>query len=66
MLAAARENLYAQLIFQQPDLLADAGLGGEQALGGLGHIQVVMRDLPDVTQLLQLHAPSGTKTIIWL
>ena len=54
--AAAGENLHAQFILQQADLLADAGLRGVQALGGRRHIEIVVRHFPDVAQLLKLHA----------
>ncbi len=53
--AAAGEDLHTQLVFQQAYLLADTRLRGVQALGGRGHIQVVVRHFPDITQLLQLH-----------
>ena len=55
MLATASKYLHIQFVFEQADLLADARLGGKQALRGSGHIQVVVRDLPDIAQLLQFH-----------
>src|SRR5690606_34718575 len=61
MLAAAGEYLDAQLVFEQPNLLADARLGGEQALRRGRDVEVMMLHLPNVTQLLQLHRnPSRT------
>jgi len=57
MLAAAREDLHAEFILEQADLLADPGLGGIKALRGGRYVEVVMGNLPDVTQLLQLHRP---------
>ena len=55
MLAAAVEDLYAQLVLQSPDLLADPRLGGKKALRCGRDIKVVAGDLPDIAQLLQLH-----------
>ncbi|MOA04376.1 hypothetical protein D3C78_1239250 [compost metagenome] len=55
VLAAACEDLDAQFVFQQTDLLADARLRGVQALGGSGNVEVVVRHFPDVAQLLKLH-----------
>jgi hypothetical protein len=62
MLAATREDLYAEFILKQTNLFADARLGGEQALGGRRNIEVMVRHFPDVTQLLKLHrVPSKAK-----
>ena len=62
VLAAAGENFHAQFVFQQADLFADAGLRGVEALRGGRYVEVVMRDFPDVAQLLELHKnPSKQK-----
>ncbi len=58
VLAAAGKNLNPQLILQQTDLLTDARLRGIQHLGCCRHVEVVMRYLPDVSQLLQFHNSS--------
>ena len=52
MFTAARKDLHAQFIFQQSNLLTDAGLGREQALRGRRDIQIVVCNFPDITQLL--------------
>ena len=49
------EQLNSQLFFQQFQLFADARLGGVEAVGGGGDVQVVPRDRAQVAQLLQLH-----------
>ena len=59
VLAAAGEDLDPQLVFEQADLLADAGLRGIETLGRGGYVQVVVGDFPDISQLLQLHAGSS-------
>ena len=48
MFATASEHLDAQLIFQQANLLANTGLRGKEALSRCRHVEVVMRDFPDV------------------
>ena len=58
VLATAREDFDAKLIFQQTNLLGNARLGGIQTLRGGGHVQVVAGDFPDITQLLEFHAAS--------
>ncbi|MNJ63701.1 hypothetical protein D3C77_596190 [compost metagenome] len=55
VLAAAGEHFDAEFVFQQPDLLADARLGRIEALGRRRDVQIVVRHLPDVAQLLKLH-----------
>ena len=55
MLAAALENLHAEFVLEQADLLADARLRGKQALGRGRYIQIVVRDFPDIAELLKLH-----------
>ncbi len=55
MLATAGEHLDAEFILQQANLLADAGLRGEQTLGSCRNVEVMVRHFPDVTQLLKLH-----------
>ncbi len=52
VLTAARKNFHAQLVFQQANLLADTRLRCEETLCSRGHIEIVMRDLPDVPKLL--------------
>jgi len=58
VLSAAGKNLDTEFIFEQSDLLADAGLGGKEALGSRGNVQIVVRDFPDVPELLQFHTVS--------
>ncbi|EGH15183.1 hypothetical protein Pgy4_19319 [Pseudomonas savastanoi pv. glycinea str. race 4] len=55
VLAATGENLDAQLVFKQTNLLADAWLGGVKALGRRRNVEVVVRHFPNVAQLLELH-----------
>src|SRR5699024_7927010 len=55
VLAVALEDLHAQLVLEQPDLLADSGLRGAQGLGGGGDVQVAPDHFVDVNQLAQLH-----------
>jgi hypothetical protein len=55
MLSPARKDFDPELVFEQPDLLADTRLRGEEDLRSGRHIQIVMGDFPDVAQLLQLH-----------
>jgi hypothetical protein len=55
VLAAAGEDLHAELVLEQADLLADARLRGEQALSGGRYVEVVVGDFPDVAELLELH-----------
>jgi hypothetical protein len=50
VLATAGEDLHAEFILEEADLLADAGLRGIQGLRRGGHVEVVVRDLPDVAQ----------------
>ena len=52
VLAAAGKYFQPQLVFQQADLLGNPRLRGKQALGGGGHIQIVVRNFPDIPQLL--------------
>ncbi|MNM96397.1 hypothetical protein D3C81_1088730 [compost metagenome] len=59
VLAAAREDFDAQLILEQADLLADAWLRGIEALCSGRNVQIVVRDFPDVAQLLKLHGDSS-------
>ncbi len=54
-LAVAHEDLNTQFLFQQFDLLADAGLRGVQRAGGIRDIQSLAHDLVEETQLLQVH-----------
>ena len=56
LLAAALEQIDAELLFEQANLLADAGLGREQARGGGRDVEVPARYLYQVTQLLKLHS----------
>ena len=51
----ALENNDAQIVFQLFDLLRHAGLRGKQRLSGFGHIESTLRDLDQVTELLQRH-----------
>jgi hypothetical protein len=53
--AGTLEYLHAQLVFQLADLLADPRLGGEERVGGRGHVQIVPGDLGDVAKLAQVH-----------
>jgi hypothetical protein len=55
MLAAAGKDLDPQFVFEQTDLLADAGLRGVKALSRRGDVEVMVRHFPDVAQLLKLH-----------
>ena len=61
--AAAGEDLDAQLVLQQANLLADARLGGIEALSRRRDVQIVMRHFPDVAQLLKLHVRSSFDSV---
>jgi hypothetical protein len=50
----AHEKSQTQLLFEEPDLLADARLRGVQRLGGSGDIEAVLDDGREITELLQL------------
>ena len=52
MLAAAGKHFQPQFVLQQANLFRDTGLRRKEALGGCGHIQIVMRNFPDIAQLL--------------
>ena len=56
MFAAASKHFDPQLILQQTNLLADARLRGIEALGCCRYVEFMVRDFPDVAQLLKLHA----------
>ena len=55
-LAVALEDLDAQLVFEQLDLLAHAGLGSMQGLRSGRDVESTPGDFDDITQLLELHA----------
>ncbi len=55
MFAAALENLDPQLIFQHAHLFADPWLRGVEALCRCRHVQSVVGNLNDITQLLEFH-----------
>ncbi len=55
MLAASLENLDPQLIFQHAHLLADPWLRGVEARCRCRHVQSVIGNLNDITQLLEFH-----------
>ncbi len=61
VLAAASEHLDAQFVLQQADLLADARLRSIEALRRGGDVEVVVRNLPDIAQLLKLHGDSSKR-----
>ena len=52
----AGENLDAELVLEQADLLGDAGLGGKQGIGGVRNVVAVPCHLIHIAQLLQVHA----------
>jgi len=56
LLAAALEQLDAELLFELANLLAHAGLRGVQARGGGRDVQIPAHDLDQVSQLLEFHA----------
>ncbi len=51
----AGEDLKAQLILQQLDLLADSGLRGMQLLGGRRYVKSTLGHGRQVAQLVQFH-----------
>ena len=55
-LAVANEDLHAQFLFQFAYLLGHAGLGGKQALGGLGQVEIAADRLAHCTKLLEIHS----------
>jgi len=54
-LAAALEELDAELVLQVLDVLADARLRGEQRGRHLGQVEVLLHRLPDDAELLEIH-----------
>src|SRR5690606_9114154 len=52
VLPASGKDLQPQLILKQADLLGYAGLRREKALSSGGHVQIMVRNFPDITQLL--------------
>ena len=54
-LAVAREDVDAELVLELEDRLGDAGLRGEQRLGGLGQVQVAAHGFLDEPELVQVH-----------
>ncbi len=54
-LAAADKYRDPELVFELPDLLADARLRREQHLGGIRDIQAMIYNGYEITQLLQIH-----------
>ena len=52
MFAAARENFQAQFVFQKTDLLGYSRLRGKQTLGSGGYVEIMVRNFPDIAQLL--------------
>ena len=58
MLAVAQKHLHAQLLFQHADLLADAGLGCEQRLGGSSDVEAALGHFVDISQLAEFHVIS--------
>jgi hypothetical protein len=55
MFAAACKDIGPEFIFKQPNLFADSWLGGEETLLSRRDIEIVMGNLPNVSQLLKLH-----------
>jgi hypothetical protein len=53
----AREDLEAELVFEELELLADAGLGSVQLLGRGSDVESVLGDRREVAQLVELHKP---------
>ncbi len=54
-LAAAHEQLDAELVLEVLDVLADARLRGEQRVGHLGQVEVPPHRLAHDAQLLEVH-----------
>jgi len=54
-LALAHEELDAEFVFQIEDVLADAGLRGEQRIRHLGEVESCADRLADDAQLLEVH-----------
>ena len=55
VLSLAAENLEAQFVLQQADLLADAGLGGMKRGSRRGDVESTPHHLVDVAQLPDFH-----------
>jgi hypothetical protein len=53
--AVAHEDLKAELVLEQLDLLAHARLGGVQLLGGRSDVETALRDGGEVSELVQFH-----------
>jgi hypothetical protein len=64
--AGSGKDLNTQFILQHPDLLGNSRLRGEQFRCRGGYIEIVVRDFPDIAQLLKLHGLSGSIIVIWL
>ncbi len=54
-LALANENRHAELVFELPDLFADARLRSEQGIGSHRHIQPMIDHRAEITELLKVH-----------
>ena len=53
--ALAHEDIHAEFLFQQADLLRHARLRGMQGCCGLGDVEAAAGDLEDIAQLLEVH-----------
>ena len=54
-LAVAREDVDAELALELEDRLGDAGLRGEQRLGGFGQVEVAADRFLDEPELVEVH-----------
>ena len=57
MFSIALEYLYTKFILKHPYLLTYPGLRSKQTFCCRCHIQVVIRDFPDIFELLNFHLP---------
>ena len=58
VLSVAYKKIKAKLFLKQANLLADTGLRRHQAFGGHRNLEAMLRDFPDITQLLKFHLGS--------
>ena len=61
-LALPHEDAQAELVFELPDLLADAGLRRIERLGGVGDVESVVDDRAEVAELLEVHGGLERRT----
>ena len=54
-LALPYEDRYSEFVLELPDLLADAGLRSKQRVGSHRHVEPMIDDGAEITELLKVH-----------